>query len=152
MKVTVFDSYDKERLNPVELDLKEVKKDASFTMNDVTYVVQKVFKKRGIKGKCVELKMIAYKIANTTTTFAHKCMAKKGQMQKIKPETKDLLIQKYGKHTVDAWEQGRNKMKFGSLTSICPDCGVVFYKDKVELPEKIEVTSTRGKKQLKKRK
>lgn len=154
MKVIAFDSYDTEREKPVELELKKVEKDASFTLDDVTYVVTKVFKRKvkKVKKKCIEIKMIAYKIENTVTTFSHRCPAKKGQMKKMKQETKDLLAEKYGQHTVDAWEKGKNKMKIGALTSMCPDCGVVFFKDKVEIPEKVEVTSTYGKKQLVKRK
>lgn len=152
MKVTAFDSYDKGRENPVEIDIEIVKKDASFTQNDVTYIITKVFKRKSIKGKCVEIKMIAYKLDNTVTTFSHRCPAKKGQMQKMKQETKDLLQQKYGKHTVEAWEKGKNKMKIGALTSVCPDCGVVFFKDKIEIPQSVEITATYGKKKLHKRK
>ena len=151
MKVIAFDSYDVKREKPVQIEVKKVKKDEVFTMNGVTYQITKVFKRKSIEVRCIEIKMVAYKLENTVTTFSHKCPAKKGLMQRMKPETKELMVKKYGKHTIDAWEEGKNKMKIGSLTSVCPDCGVVFFKDKVELPEKVEVLSTYNKKQLIKR-
>ena len=154
MKVTAFDFYDKERKNPIELDIKKkhVKKDEQFKLDDVTYLVTKVFSKKGYESKCIEVKMVAYKIPNTVTTFAHKCPAKKNQMEQIRPDHREELEKKFGKQNVDAWTKGKVKMKTGSVTSVCPDCGVVFWKEKVELPQEVEVVSLKGKKKLVKRK
>ena len=73
MKVTAFDFYDKERREPVQMDLdkKYVKKGEIFKRDDVSYKVIKVFNKKDIEMKCVEIKMVAYKIKNTVTKFAH---------------------------------------------------------------------------------
>lgn len=151
MKVVAFDFYDKERSRPAEIEVKKVAKGATFTLDDVSYVITKLFHKKGIKLQCIEIQMVAYKIGNTVTTFSHKCPVKKGQMQKMKGDTREALVGKYGKKTVEAWEAGKQKMKIGSLTAVCPDCKCVFWKDKHELPPTVDIISVRGKKRLIKR-
>jgi len=154
MKVIVFDFYDKDRQKPVEVKMKDstIKKNKVFKKDDVSYRVTKVFKKPGFDRKCVEIKMVAYKIANTVTKFAHKCPAKKGVMEKMTQESHKLLEEKYGKKTVSAWKKGTVKLKVGHLSSICPNCGCVFWKEKNEKPEGFNIISLKGKKRLKKRK
>lgn len=156
MKVTSFDFWDNERKNPIvintkDFNIKKVKKGERFTVDDVTYFINKTFKKKGYEGKCIETKMIKYKIKNTVTTHVHKCPAKKGMMQRMTPETLELMAEKFGKKNVDSWfKEGRTKMKTGLITQ-CPECKCVFYKEKNVLPETVEVVSLKGKKKLKKR-
>ena len=154
MKVIAFDYYDKYRDKPIELKLKEnsVKKEATFKKNDVTYRVTKVFSKKGVEGKCIEVRMVAYKIPNTVTTYAHKCPAKKGFMDRMEAEQHEILEKKYGKHTIAAWKKGKVKMKIGELSSVCPDCECVFWKEENQAPDSVEVISLKGKKRLVKRK
>lgn len=156
MKVIAFDFWDKERSNGVEIEpsklgIKNLKKNEMFIIEDVTYMISKVFTKKSIKRKCIETKMLKYKIKDTVTTHVHKCPAKKGFMQKMTPESLKIMEDKFGKKTIKGWkEEGRVKMKTGLITQ-CPDCKCVFYKDKHVLPETIEVVSLKGKKKLKKR-
>jgi len=154
MKVIAFDYYDKDRLKPIKLKLKEtnVKKNSTFKKEDVTYRVTKVFSKKGVEGKCIEIRMVAYKIPNTVTTHAHRCPAKKGFMDRMQSEQHEVLEKKYGKFTVDAWKKGKVKMKIGEISSICPDCECLFWKEKNELPEGMDIISLKGKKRLVKRK
>jgi len=153
MKVTMFDFYDEDRETPIDMKLKDktVSKGATFKKNDVTYMVTKVFNKKGYKRKCVEVKMVAYKLPNTVGKFAHKCPAKKEIMLNMEQKHVKELIKKYGKATIKAWKKGTVKMA-GTAASVCPDCKCVFWKDKNELPDTIEVVSLKGKKRLIKRK
>ena len=66
MNVIAFDFYDKERQAPIQMKLnkKYVKKGEIFKRDDVSYKVIKVFNKKDIEMKCVEIKMVAYKIKN----------------------------------------------------------------------------------------
>lgn len=153
-RVIAFESYDKKRNNPVQLKLKEVKTGATFNIKQVTYKILKVFKQKskGIQGeKCIEIKMTRYRIANTVTTFSHKCPAKKGELAKMNQEMKDTLVKKYGQKNVDAWETGKVKMKI-HLSQVCPECKCIFWKEKHEDVPSVEVISVSGKKRLKKRK
>ena len=147
-KVTTYDVYDTERKNPVELKLKEIEKGRTFNIDSVTYKIERVFKKDG--QRCIELRMIKYKIPNGATVFVHKCPAKKRMMKKMTQEGKEQIAKKYGEHTLKAWCEGRIKMKT-ALATVCPDCECVFWKDKDEPPEPVEVVSLKGKKQLTKR-
>lgn len=152
MKVTAFDFYDKDRKKPVELDMKKVQVGAEFEIDDVTYKITKVFFSSvpQIKGKCVELKTVRYKIKNSVTTFSHKCNARMGMMKKMGVEHREEMVKKYGKKTVESWEAGRVKMR-GHLATRCPDCECVFWKEKLENPEAVEIISLKGKKKLIKR-
>jgi len=158
MKLIAFDYYDKDRSKPVKMSLKEkyIKKNKIFKRDDVSYKVTKIFfMKLGakkIRTKCIEIRMVAYKIANTVTNFGHKCPAKKGSMDKMVQEGHKILVSKYGKKTIDAWKKGRVTMKFGHLASICPECECVFWKEKDEKPEPFIITDISGKKKLIKRK
>lgn len=153
MNVIAFDFYDKERQAPIQMKLnkKYVKKGEVFKKDNVSYQVIKVFKKKNVGMKCVEIKMVAYKIKNTVTKFAHICPAKKGAMDEMQDETKKILEKKYGKKTVDAWKKGKVNMKFGHLSSICPECKCVFWKEKDEKPEPFNIVNLKGKKKLVKR-
>jgi hypothetical protein len=157
MKVTAFDFWDTERELGVEIDMEEVglkrlKKNEMFIIDDVTYIVTKVFKKKSMgKGKLIETRMVKYKVPNTVTTHVHKCPAKMVQMKNISVEERKKMVSKYGESTVNGWQlSGRVKLKI-PLAHQCPGCKVVFFKDKAELPETVNVVSTKGKKKLKRR-
>lgn len=149
-RVIAFDYYDPNRLNPVKVKVRKVKKGRTFKIQDVTYKITKVFKEQG--ERCVEIKMVAYKIPNTNNIHVHKCPARKGLVMKMKPEDHKKLEKKFGKKTVEGWKDGRVKMRGDELATVCPDCGVVFWKEKHEAVPEVEVVSLKGKKPLKKRK
>lgn len=158
MKVTAFDYWDKERGLGVQLDteehgIKELKKNVMFTIEDVTYLITKIFKKKKNFGneKLVETRMVKYKIPNTVTTHVHKCPAKLKEMENLSVEGRKMLVGKYGENTVNQWQlTGRVKLKI-ELAHQCPGCKVTFYKDEVIAPESVKVVSTKGKKKLKRR-
>ena len=158
MRVVAFDFWDTKRELGIGLDTQEVgigklKKDQMFTIDDVTYIITKIFKSKSHgEGKLVETRMVKYKIPNTVTTHVHKCPAKMVQMRNIDVEQRKELVKKYGESTVNGWQQnGRVKLKI-ELAHQCPECKVVFYKDAMQTPEAFQVTPIRGKKKLKQRK
>ena len=154
VQVYIVDYWDKERTQLVKMKLSpdKVIKGATIKKDDVTYKVTKVFTNKKYDRKCVEIRMVAYKIDNTVTKFPHNCPAKKGQMERMSQEHKEQLVQKYGEKTVEAWNKGKVKMNTAELATVCPECECVFWKEKNELPESVEVISLKGKKKLKKRK
>lgn len=157
MKVTAFDFWDKKRelgiqLDTKELGIKKLKKNEMFTIEDVTYLITKVFKRESHGNeKLIETRTVKYKIPNTVTTHVHKCSAKLAEMKRISVEERKKLVKKYGEVTVNGWQKdGRVKLKI-ELAHQCPGCKIVFYKDKPELPDTFDVTSIKGKKKLKRR-
>jgi len=150
MKVIAIDSYDTDKVNPVEIDLPNsivLQKGNEFDLNDVTYKIESMdFKK---KDTYLTLKMIRYKISNTTTTIVHKCPARKNQFQKLPPATIDIMKEKYGKKSVESWQRdGRMKMGSRSLANVCPDCLCSFWKEEAQIPEKVIIKGTKLKKRM----
>lgn len=159
MIVTAFDFWDTGRTLGVQLDtetigLDKIKKNQTFNIEDVTYMVTKVFKKKSLGDqKLIETRMVKYKVPNTVTTHVHKCAHKLREMQNITIEGRKILVEKYGESTVNSWDKfGRVKLKMDTLAHQCPGCKTVFYKDKNLKPKSFEVTSLKGKKKLKRRK
>jgi len=158
MKVTAFDYWDKERTLGVQLDTQELKietlkKNVMFTIEDVTYLITKVFKKKSLAGKdrLIETRTVKYKVPNTVTTHVHKCPAKFREMENMTVKGRKMLVKKYGESTVNNWQlSGRVKLKI-ELAHQCPGCKVTFYKEKIVNPESVSVISTKGKKKLKRR-
>lgn len=150
--VKAFDFFDTERKNPIDLYLCEVKKGHKFHIDAVEYKVTKVFKKKKYKEKCVELKMIAYKISNTVTKHIHICQAQQSEMARTDDKHIKKMVEKYGEATVERMVSGRVVLQIPGKYAVCKSCGVKFWKHKVESVETVDVLSHEGKKKLKKRK
>ena len=156
-KYILFDHYDihESKMFPYETK-KKLKRGLTFDIDDVTYqITGKVdleLKGKYHKRKQLKVKQIRYKIKNDLTTIVHHCPVKKIMMQHLKPEQMKELKKKYGKEKVKRWiKTGNLKMHSYQLVNVCPSCGCQFYKDKRERPEPMEISSTKGKVQLKKR-
>jgi hypothetical protein len=120
--------------------LKGIRKGGVFTINDVTYRIEKVFKSNGLNGYGVIVRMTRYLIKNENTVFVHNCPAKKLHMERMTPETIDQMKKKWGKKTIDSWvREGRVKFKTEAIQTVCPNCKCVFYKKKNLRPEKVYV-------------
>ena len=149
----LFDFHDVGYCNPKHYDSKKkLRVSDQFNLDSVTYMVTKKFKHHLHSGVCLVVKMIRYKIPNDATTFVHKCPALKGQMTNMNVKHLKILIEKHGEDKVEEWlKTGRVKMHTMKLVNACPHCGVVYYKDKIEVPKEIEVISTSKKKKLRTR-
>lgn len=159
MMVMAFDFWDTKRTLGIELDTESVgidiiKRNQTFSIEDVTYLITKVFKKKSLgRQKLIETRMVKYKVPNTVTTHVHKCAHKLREMENMTVEGRKMLVEKYGESTINGWQKhGRVKLKMDTLAHQCPGCKTVFYKDKNLNPKSFEVTSLKGKKKLKSRK
>jgi hypothetical protein len=148
----IFDYYDVGYFNPKHYESKnKLRVSDQFDLDDVTYIVTKKFKHHLHNEVCLVIKMIRYKISDSSTTFVHKCPALKGETTKLNQKQFKTLIEKHGEKKVNDWiNVGRIKMHSMNLVNICPHCGVVYYKDKIKVPEEIDVISTSNKKKLRK--
>lgn len=140
----LFDHFDVERENPVTLKFSGLlRAGETFDVNDVTYRVTKHKTQAGVPTLVV--RMIRYKIPDTSTQFIHKCPAKKGAVEKLDRE--DVVkIEATGTKL-----NGRVKMQsYNVKEQACPHCKTVFWKDNIALPEEVEVDRVMPKRRKKK--
>lgn len=140
----LFDSYDSDKENPILLSFETpLEKSKKFTINDVTYKVIKMGKKKN-----VIIKMIKYKIDNTATSIVHKCPKKDELNAQLTDDKIETFRKKHGDKAVDTLMSSRVKLHSMKETK-CPFCKVKFWKEKVEIPEEVQITSrVKGRKQL----
>ena len=140
----LFDFFDEEKVNPVKRAFrKPLTKGKKFSIEDVTYKVVNVNR----KTNNAVIRMIRYKIQNTSTAVVHKCPARKSVMDNMDRDDIIELEKKIGPKAVSQWKKGRVKMQ-GHMKQRCPFCKVVFWKESMELPAKVEVAGIMTKKQL----
>lgn len=141
----LFDFYDEERENPVNMHFnRKLKREDTFETNGVQYMVLGVKMRAGVPVTTV--RMVKYKIANTATQFVHKCPAKKGALEKM--DRDDIIkIEEKTKKKLSS----RVKMSSHNTLQIkCPHCKTIFWKERNELPEQVQVSKVMGKKRKKK--
>lgn len=140
----LFDNFDVERTNPVTLKFSGLLKvGETFDVSDVTYRVTNRGTQAGVPFLIV--RMIRYKIPDTSTQFIHKCPAKKGAVEKLDRE--DVIkIEATGTKL-----NGRVKMQsYNTKEQACPHCKTVFWKEHIALPEEVEVERVMPKRRKKK--
>ena len=147
MKITFFDVWDVDKINPVRIEgKKDLKVGDKFHIDDVSYRVLER------EGTTAVVRMFKYRIPDTATQFVHKCPAKKDKMDGLDRDDIVSFEDKYGKKVADKMRSGRVKMGTLKLKTKCPFCKCIFWKENVAVPETVEVNKVAGRKQLKKRK
>jgi len=129
---------------------------SQFTINDVTYLVEHVehYEVDDCDGKAL-IRMVRYKIPDTSTQFVHKCPVKKDAMEKLDRDDIVKLEQKLGKKRaakrIEAWKTGRTKMQsYNKLEKKCPLCECIFWKENNLVPETVIVDGVMHKQRLRK--
>lgn len=131
MEYTLFDVFDRKKLNPVKRSFKrELEIGDEFVIDEVTYRVL-IIERHAI------VRMIKYKIPNTATQVVHKCPAKKEMLSQL---SKEDLLKITDPKTKKNLKTSRVKLQ-GSIVTQCPHCKVTFWKEKEERPEKVEIKS-----------
>lgn len=123
-----------------------------FEHDNVEYRVIRTIQLIG-KLPVIFVRMFRYKIANTSTTFVHKCPAKKNASQKLSRDDQIKLEEKHGKAKLAKILNERVKIRsIGAQVQFkCPFCATTFWKEQFELPETVQVDGVMNKKKLKKR-
>ena len=106
----LYDYFDTEKEKPIHRSFeKPLAPNQEFDIEGVTYKVTGI-EADSDESPTVVVRMIRYKISNTTTQFIHYCPA----------------------------EKRRIKMQ-GHMTIQCPHCKVIFWKESMEMPEQVQV-------------
>lgn len=141
---TLIEFWDNEGDNGVVVGFDEIlQAGEAIVIDDVEYIVEEcdwsAVKKQGM----ALIRMYRCKIPDTATTYVHKCPAKKQHVENLTADDILKLEKRYGKKKTDSWLQS-NKIKlrtFSKLETKCEHCGVVFWKDKRDLPDTVQVDS-----------
>ena len=148
---TFIDWFDDDAANAVTQKLKQkLALGDIFNINDVTFSVEHI-EYIGNKAKAL-IRMRRYKIGNTQTQFVHKCPAKRDMMGKLSREDVIRMEKNVGKKQVKSWKEGRVKLNsYNKKEIICPECKTVFWKERDDIPDTVEINTTLNKKALRKR-
>ena len=156
-----IDFFDDDGNTFIEYELdNELEQDSIFTINDVTYQVEyvehqlSVTDEKWYAGMAI-IRMIRYKLSDTSTSFVHKCPVKKSVMEKLDRDDVINLEKKFGKigakKRIEAWKIGRTKMRsYNKLELKCPLCECIFWKENNLVPQTVIVDGIMSKQGLKK--
>ena len=118
MNVWIYDFFDENFANPKKsTSNRPFKSGENFDIDGVTYNVVKAWSFKDDTGlnkidlDFAVVRMVKYRIPDTSTQFIHKCPAKKGAVTKLTREDVVKLKDKVGAKKISKEKQGRVKMK-----------------------------------------
>lgn len=152
---TFYDWFDGQTENPVKLMLpgKEAARvftTRKFERDGVEYVVKDAHVWEEDRRGVALVKMVRYHVPNTTTQFVHRCPARARLTTKMTRQDVTRIDSKVGRAIRKPWKLATNdRVKMSGhnrLEMRCPHCGVVFWKEAIELPDTVEVDGVMKKK------
>lgn len=147
-KYQLHDFWERPLSRPWKFD-HQLRRGETFEFDGVTYLV---VKKNNEKGWAV-VRMVRYKIPNTSSQFVHKCPAKKGHSESLSKDDIVQLQEKHGqKRAADIMNERVKIRAVGAqLEFKCPFCETLFWREHFELPPPVFVDRIMRTRRLRKR-
>lgn len=138
-KFTFYDWFDDFTENPVSIKVPNaLKAGDTFEQDGVTYKVKDAHVWHEEREGAALVRMTRYRIADTSTQFVHKCPAKNRLTTKLTRDDVTRIDSDKGLAKRKHWERVKLQ-SHNRLETKCPDCGVVFWKNAIDLPSEVVI-------------